>query len=357
MSECDGLCKMTAGGESEGMTTLPVDAAADLFRVAEKRFRYRPPPPTTKRGRRRRQQQRGLDDFSDVIDLHSLERQAPHLPERVHHHPRLDGNESEHSAARIHTIEGCPGLFVITGALSEAAQLHWAHRCLSDFSNAPHTNISNLCGPPSCAPWQHALATGDCSSLRALRWASLGYHYDWTARSYTAANHSPFPVDLAALSAALAATAGCSLAPSAAIVNYYPLSSCMLAHVDDAELTYGPPIVSISLGQSAVFLIGGRSKATAPTAILLRSGDVVVMAGDSRRCFHGVPRIVRDRRWESGVDAGAADADDGPEMDRVRAFLNEHRININVRQVEDEEHSFATFNHHHTAAEGCSALS
>ena len=51
--------------------------------------------------------------------------------------------------------------------------------------------------------------------------------------------------------------------------------------------------MSVSLGQSCVFLLGGKTKETEPTAMLLRSGDVVILSGEARRCYHGVPRIVR----------------------------------------------------------------
>ena len=47
----------------------------------------------------------------------------------------------------------------------------------------------------------------------------------------------------------------------------------MGAHLDDAELTKVKPIVSISLGNAAVFLLGGRTKETKPVALFLRSGD------------------------------------------------------------------------------------
>jgi hypothetical protein len=58
--------------------------------------------------------------------------------------------------------------------------------------------------------------------------------------------------------------------------------------------------VSISLGCSAIFLLGGRTKNEAPLGFLVRSGDVVVMGGESRVCFHGVPRII-DRTFQSGA--------------------------------------------------------
>ena len=47
-----------------------------------------------------------------------------------------------------------------------------------------------------------------------------------------------------------------------------------------------------SFGQSAVFLIGGETKSVQPSALLLRSGDIVIMSGPSRTVFHGVPKVV-----------------------------------------------------------------
>ena len=47
-----------------------------------------------------------------------------------------------------------------------------------------------------------------------------------------------------------------------------------------------------SFGQSAVFLVGGETKSVQPQAIVLHSGDVVVMSGASRLAYHGVPKIL-----------------------------------------------------------------
>lgn len=43
----------------------------------------------------------------------------------------------------------------------------------------------------------------------------------------------------------------------------------------------------ISLGCKAIFLLGGKSREDVPIAMFLRSGDVVLMAGEARECFHG----------------------------------------------------------------------
>lgn len=66
-------------------------------------------------------------------------------------------------------------------------------------------------------------------------------------------------------------------------------------HLDDAERRLSQPLVSLSLGCEAVFLLGGETKAVPPTALLLRSGDVLVLSGHARRCYHGLPRIFTDR--------------------------------------------------------------
>ena len=60
-------------------------------------------------------------------------------------------------------------------------------------------------------------------------------------------------------------------------------------HTDHSEDNLSAPLLSISLGQPAIFLIGGFSLATVPTAVLLRSGDVVMMERESRLAFHAVP--------------------------------------------------------------------
>lgn len=46
-------------------------------------------------------------------------------------------------------------------------------------------------------------------------------------------------------------------------------------------------IFPLSLGCKAIFLLGGKSRQDEPLAMFLRSGDVVLMAGEARECFHG----------------------------------------------------------------------
>ena len=332
-----------------GKTSSCVDGP-DLFRVEEKRYRwkasYNSAPSTNRSGRRRHKQQRTHHDFSDVIDLHNLDSNTTANRQRIVARKK-DPQSVLRDEARVWSIDGCDGLIVITHALDDDEQLHWAHECLARYSNAAHTNLSAL-GGPQPDHWAAAESSGDWTSFSQLHWSSLGYHYDWTNRTYAETDYSTFPADLATLSTRFSSAVSQSLSPSAAIVNYYSLQSSMLAHIDNAELSMLPPIVSLSIGQSAIFLLGKETKTVQPTAIWLRSGDVLVMSGQSRRCYHGVPRVVKEREWSTAVGAGEDDS-----MVQVREYLNSHRINVNIRQVEDAHHTFATAQQQqHTSGRG-----
>ena len=104
-----------------------------------------------------------------------------------------------------------------------------------------------------------------------------------------------------------------------------------MAHVDRSEVTATLPLVSISLGHAAVFLIGDdmRESSTPPTPIILRSGDVVIMSGPTRRSYHGVPRIL-----ERSLPPHLAydDERDDDDWEPFARYLTSARINVNVRQ-------------------------
>jgi alkylated DNA repair protein alkB family protein 1 len=116
--------------------------------------------------------------------------------------------------------------------------------------------------------------------------------------------------------------------PESAIVNFYGVESTMGGHLDDAEPCQRAPIVSLSLGLDAIYLLGGASKAEPPRALRLRSGDVVLQGGASRGFYHGVPRVL------AGTLPAALEQAAATEGQRdVVAWLRAHRMNINVRQV------------------------
>lgn len=92
--------------------------------------------------------------------------------------------------------------------------------------------------------------------------------------------------DLAS-SAAIAAGFN-NFVPDACLINRYEVGAKMALHQDQDELDFNQPIVSISLGIPAIFLLGGLTKADKTQRILLSHGDVLVWGGADRLRFHGV---------------------------------------------------------------------
>lgn len=80
--------------------------------------------------------------------------------------------------------------------------------------------------------------------------------------------------------------------PEACLVNYYSGGAKMGLHQDRDEEDFAAPVVSISLGDTALFRIGGTERGGKTKTIKLSSGDVLVMGGPSRLCFHGIDRVL-----------------------------------------------------------------
>lgn len=79
--------------------------------------------------------------------------------------------------------------------------------------------------------------------------------------------------------------------PQACLVNVYGPSAKMGLHRDEDEEDFSAPVVSVSLGDTARFRIGGRRRKDPSRAFNLSSGDVLVLGGESRLAYHGVDRI------------------------------------------------------------------
>jgi DNA oxidative demethylase len=80
--------------------------------------------------------------------------------------------------------------------------------------------------------------------------------------------------------------------PEACLVNYYREGAKMGLHRDEDEEDFSAPVVSISLGDTAVFRIGGTERGAKTETLKLSSGDVLVMGGPSRLRYHGIDRVL-----------------------------------------------------------------
>ena len=80
--------------------------------------------------------------------------------------------------------------------------------------------------------------------------------------------------------------------PEACLINYYASGTRMGSHRDVDEEDFAAPVLSVSLGDDAVFHIGGLKRSDAKTRLTLRAGDLVILGGIARRAYHGVDRIL-----------------------------------------------------------------
>ena len=80
--------------------------------------------------------------------------------------------------------------------------------------------------------------------------------------------------------------------PEACLINYYSGAAKMGLNQDKDEADLAAPVVSVSLGDTAVFRVGGTSRKEPTEKYELHSGDVFVLGGEDRLAFHGVDRIL-----------------------------------------------------------------
>jgi alkylated DNA repair protein (DNA oxidative demethylase) len=76
------------------------------------------------------------------------------------------------------------------------------------------------------------------------------------------------------------------------LVNLYREGARMGLHQDRDETDFSFPVLSVSLGDTAVFRLGGPTRAAPSRTLRLASGDVCVLGGEARLAFHGVDRIL-----------------------------------------------------------------
>ena len=80
--------------------------------------------------------------------------------------------------------------------------------------------------------------------------------------------------------------------PEACLVNYYAGDAKMGLHQDKDEDDFAAPVLSVSLGDTAIFRVGGTSRKDQTRKFELKSGDVFVLGGEDRLAFHGIDRTL-----------------------------------------------------------------
>ena len=133
------------------------------------------------------------------------------------------------------------------------------------------------------------------SNFGALGWASdrHGYRY----QPLHPATATPWPAIPQALLTLWDAIAHAP-PPDCCLLNLYRGAAKMGLHQDRDENDMTAPVVGVSLGDAAVFRIGGRfedgtwARGGATKSVTLASGDVLLFGGVARLAYHGIDRIV-----------------------------------------------------------------
>ncbi|WP_262297357.1 alpha-ketoglutarate-dependent dioxygenase AlkB family protein [Microvirga sesbaniae] len=80
--------------------------------------------------------------------------------------------------------------------------------------------------------------------------------------------------------------------PDACLINFYEPAARMGLHQDRDEEEFDAPVVSLSLGDTALFRYGGLERRDPTRSVKLRSGDAIVFGGPARLIYHGIDRLV-----------------------------------------------------------------
>jgi alkylated DNA repair protein (DNA oxidative demethylase) len=175
-----------------------------------------------------------------------------------------------------------PGLIHHPGYLDAQAQTRLAVEVAALLASAP--------------PYTPRMPrTGKAFSVRMSNAGPLGWVSD--AAGYRYQPHHPEtglqwpPIPPSALQA-WAALSAYAAPPEACLVNLYDAQARMGLHQDRDETDLAAPVLSLSLGATAVFRYGGLDRSAPTRSIRLQSGDALVIGGGARLIHHGVDRLV-----------------------------------------------------------------
>jgi alkylated DNA repair protein (DNA oxidative demethylase) len=177
---------------------------------------------------------------------------------------------------------GSAGLRIVPGYLDREAQ----ERLLA----AVHEVIAQA---PLYAP--RMPRSGQPMSVRMTNCGPLGWMTDAQGYRYQGTHPvtgAPWPSIPNILMEAWTELSGYPRPPQACLVNFYGPGARMGLHQDRDEEDFDAPVVSLSLGDTCLFRIGGTTRQGPTRSFRLASGDAVVLGGEARLAFHGVDRVI-----------------------------------------------------------------
>jgi alkylated DNA repair protein (DNA oxidative demethylase) len=178
------------------------------------------------------------------------------------------------------TPTGLPGFRLWPGALDAEAQGRLLTEVLAAAQTAPFYRPVTPGGRPFSV---------EMTGMGPLAWVSdrAGYRYQPT-HPVTEQAWPPMPQTLMDLWDALT---GWPAPPDACLVNLYRHEAKMGLHQDKDEADLSAPVLSVSLGDTAVFRIGA-AEGGKTQSLKLASGDICALTGPARLARHGIDRLL-----------------------------------------------------------------
>jgi DNA oxidative demethylase len=136
--------------------------------------------------------------------------------------------------------------------------------------------------------------SGRPMSVRMTSAGQFGWVADRSGYRYGAThpNGQPWPAIPENILNIWHAVSGSNRDPGCCLINFYGAEARMGLHQDRDEADFTQPVVSVSLGDDALFRIGNATRGGSTQSLWLRSGDVLVLGETARLCYHGVDRIA-----------------------------------------------------------------
>lgn len=144
------------------------------------------------------------------------------------------------------------------------------------------------------APLFHpSTASGRKMSVRMTSAGTMGWVSDSAGYRYQGAHPKgvPWPAIPDEILAIWNDLAGAGRDPDCCLINFYGEGARMGLHQDKDEADFSWPVLSVSLGDDALFRIGNTTRGGKTESVWLSSGDVVIMGGPARLAYHGIDRI------------------------------------------------------------------
>ncbi|WP_328803189.1 alpha-ketoglutarate-dependent dioxygenase AlkB family protein [Oceanomicrobium pacificus] len=172
------------------------------------------------------------------------------------------------------------GVTVLKGRLDRAAQASLVEEVRTIARAAPLT--------------AYETPGGRRMSVRMTAAGRVGWVSDRSGYRYAPTHPSgiPWPPIPASILSIWRAETGVDRDPDCCLVNYYAEGAKMGMHQDRDEGDLSWPVLSISLGDTARFRVGGTTRGGPTQSLLLESGDVALLSGAGRLAYHGIDRVL-----------------------------------------------------------------